>query len=75
VLDELTLDKCELCERGVKTSREEDLAFQQWTDRGYVSCRVTIPISTCDCCDAKSWDDAAESVIEDAVREAYDQLS
>jgi hypothetical protein len=75
VLDERILDRCELCAQGVKFTRNEDLAFQQWTDRGYVSCRVTIPMSTCDCCNAKSWDDVAESVIEDAVRGAYELLS
>jgi hypothetical protein len=32
-------------------------------------------MGTCDRCDAKSWDEAAESVIEEAVRKAYDQLS
>jgi hypothetical protein len=68
-------DICELCGRGRKIKRNEALAFHQWTDRGYVFCRVTIPMGTCDLCNAKSWDEAAESVIEEAVRKAYDQLS
>ena len=75
MLDEQILDRCDFCARGLKIRRNEDLAFQQWTDRGYVSCRVNIPMSTCDCCNAKSWDDAAESVIEAAVRSAYERLS
>jgi hypothetical protein len=29
----------------------------------------------CDRCGTKSWDEAAEELIERAVREAYDQLS
>lgn len=66
---------CELCGRRGKTTREEELAFNQWTDRGYVSCRVTIPVSTCGYCKTRSWDEAAEAVIEEAVRKAYDQLS
>jgi hypothetical protein len=75
VLDEQILDRCDFCARGLKIRRNQDLAFQQWTDRGFVSCRVNIPMSTCDCCNAKSWDDAAEAVIDEAVREAYDRLS
>ena len=69
------IDICELCHRGRKIRRNEELLFHQRTDRGDVSCRVTIPISTCDQCGAKSWDESAEAVIEATVREAYDQLS
>jgi hypothetical protein len=69
------METCELCGRGQKIKRDEELAFSQWTDRGYVACRVTIPVSTCDHCNAKSWDEAAEAAIEEAVRKAYDQLS
>jgi hypothetical protein len=73
--DDEGADICELCGRGKKIERDEELAFHQWTDRGYVFCRVTIPIDTCDRCKARSWHEAAESVIEAAVRNAYDQLS
>lgn len=66
---------CELCGRRSKITREEELAFSQWTDRGYVSCRVTIPVSTCGFCKTRSWDETAEAAIEAAVRQAYDQLS
>lgn len=66
---------CELCGRRRKITREEELAFNQSTDRGYVSCRVTIPVSTCGYCKTRSWDEKAEAMIEEAVRKAYDQLS
>jgi hypothetical protein len=66
---------CELCGRRGKITREEEFALSQWTDRGYVSCRVTIPVSNCSYCKTRSWDEAAEAVIEEAVRKAYDQLS
>ena len=69
------MERCELCHRGRKNKRNEELLFHQRTDRGDVSCRVRIAISTCDECGAKSWDEAAETVIEAAVREAYDRLS
>jgi hypothetical protein len=67
-------DVCELCHRGRKIKRDEELLFHQQTDRGDVSCRVTIPISTCDHCGAKSWDEAAEAMLEAAVRKACDRL-
>ena len=66
---------CEVCGRRRKSTREEELAFNQWTDRGYVSCRVTIAVSTCGYCKTRSWDETAEAAIEEAVRKAYDQLS
>jgi hypothetical protein len=67
-------DVRELCHRGRKIKRDEELLFHQQTDRGDVSCRVTIPISTCDHCGAKSWDEAAEAMLEAAVRKACDRL-
>jgi len=67
-------DVCELCHRGRKIKRDEELLFHQQTDRGDVSCSVTIPISTCDHCGAKSWDEAAEAMLEAAVRKACDRL-
>jgi hypothetical protein len=73
--DDESGDICELCRRGRKIKRNEELAFNQGTDRGNVSCCVMIPIGTCDHCNAKSWDEEAESMIEAAVRKAYDQLS
>lgn len=73
--DDKGADICELCRRGRKIKRDEALAFHQWTDRGYVFCRVTIPMDICDHCNARSWDEAAEFAIEEAVRKAYDQLS
>jgi hypothetical protein len=65
---------CDLCQRGNVVKRNEPMSFHQWTDRGYVSCVVTIPMGICDSCGTKSWDEAAEAVIEEAVREAYDRL-
>ena len=70
--DDKSGDICELCRRGRKIRRNEELAFNQWTDRGYVSCRVTIPISTCDHCGAKSWDEAAEAMLEGWRRGAFE---
>ncbi len=65
---------CLLCQTGHVVKRIEELAFRQWTDKGYVHCRVTIPIGTCDTCGARTWDQAGENVIEEAVRREYDKL-
>jgi hypothetical protein len=73
--DDEGADICELCRRGRKIKRDEELAFHQWTDRGYVFCRETITMDICDHCNARSWDEAAEAAIEEAVRRAYDQFS
>jgi hypothetical protein len=66
---------CEFCQQGNVFRRNDPMSFHQWTDRGYVRCRVTIPMGICDHCETKTWDEAAEAVIEQAVREAYDRLS
>ena len=67
-------DICDFCEQGKVVTREEELAFYQWTTRGYVFCRVRIPMGTCEACGAKTWNEAAEAIIEDAVRQEHDRL-
>jgi hypothetical protein len=67
-------DLCELCKQGLMVTREEKLAFQQKTSRGYVFCEVTVPTRTCEMCGAKSWGEAAEVMIEEAVRRAEEKL-
>ena len=65
---------CDFCEQGQVIRRSEELAFHQWTSRGYVFCKVTIPMGTCERCGAKNWDETAEALIEEAVRREYDKL-
>jgi hypothetical protein len=66
-------DDCDFCRRGRVIKRSEDIGFYQWTDKGYLYCRATVPVGVCDQCGMKSWDDASESIIEEAVRRAYDR--
>jgi hypothetical protein len=33
---------CEICKQGRVTKRMEEMAFRQWSDKGYIHCRVTI---------------------------------
>ena len=65
---------CYFCKKGRFADQTDELAFQQWTDKGYVSCRVTVPVGVCDACGAKNWNEQTEAMIEEAVRQAYDKL-
>jgi hypothetical protein len=66
---------CAFCGQGTATRRDEELSFYQQTDRGYVFCKVKIPMGICPQCHAKNWDDEAEVIIEQAVRAEYDRRS
>ena len=65
---------CDFCRVGPVIKREQQIAFHQWTDKGYVFCRATIPIGVCKHCGAKGCDDKAEAIIEEAVRQEYEKL-
>ncbi len=66
--------RCDFCRNGQVTRRNQEVAFRQWTDRGYVFCQVEIPIGICDRCGSKHWNEDAEALIEQAVRYEYDKL-
>ena len=55
-------------------NRTQQIAFHQWTDKGYVYCTATIPMPICDACGTKTWDEEAEAIIEQAVKDAYGKL-
>jgi hypothetical protein len=65
---------CVFCGQGNVIMRNEDITFHQQTDRGPVYCRVTIPVAVCEQCGEKSWDEAAEAIIEAAFRREYGKL-
>lgn len=64
---------CDFCRRGRVSKSTQEIRFYQWSDKGYLSCSATIPSGVCDRCGMKSWDDASEAIIEDAVRRAYNE--
>jgi hypothetical protein len=66
---------CPLCKRSNIVGEDRQLAFRQKTDKGHVFCRVTISMNICKACGLTSWGDAAEAIIEDAVREQYAKLA
>jgi hypothetical protein len=75
VSDDTDADICALCRRGRVAIRNERISFHQWTGDGFLFCRVIIPVRTCDGCGCRSWDAAAEAVIEAAVQREYDRRS
>jgi hypothetical protein len=65
---------CDVCKSGHVSWRDRRFEFRKWTDRGYVFCRVTIPLGVCDGCQSRHWKEDAEAVVEDAVRCEYEKL-
>ena len=70
----LESEPCEFCAQGIVVKRNEAMAFHQQTDRGSVFCTVTIAVGVCDQCGMKTWDEAAEAIIEAAVQQEYEKL-
>jgi hypothetical protein len=71
IKDDIWDDTCPFCKRGTLTWQDQELPFRQWTNKGYVFCRVVVPIGICVSCRSKSTSDAAEATIEEAVRREY----
>jgi hypothetical protein len=67
------VELCVFCKIGRLIRSDQEIAFKQRTDKGYVLCRVTIPMSICDHCGLKTWDDDAEAIIDEAVRKEYER--
>jgi hypothetical protein len=65
---------CYFCKKGHFLRRTEEIAFHQWTDKGYVFCRVSVQMGVCDHCGSRNWSEDAEAVLEEAVRRKYDEL-
>src|SRR3954468_7201530 len=68
-------DRCDFCQSGHVTRYFRQIPFRQQTDKGYVSCRVTIPLGVCDQCGSKHWTEDAEAITEAAVRREYVKIS
>jgi hypothetical protein len=66
--------RCDSCKIGSVIRGHQQIAFHQWTDKGYVFCHATIPIGVCSNCGSKSWDEAAEAIIEEVARQEYEKL-
>ena len=67
-------ERCDFCQGGHVIQYFRQIAFRQQTDKGYVSCRVTIPLGVCDHCGSEHWTEDAEAITEAAVRREYVKL-
>ncbi len=52
----------------------EEMAFRQWSDKGYIHCRVTVVVGTCDKCRVKSLDPGSDKILDEAFQREYDKL-
>jgi hypothetical protein len=65
---------CYFCQRGHFRERTEEIAFYQWTNKGYVFCRVTVTVGVCNQCGSRDWNEDIEALIDEAVRREHDKL-
>ena len=65
---------CDVCNRGKVVQKMHEIAFHQWTTKGNVFCRVTVPLAICSECGASSANETAEAIIEEAVKQEIDKL-
>jgi hypothetical protein len=49
----------------------EEIAFRQWSNLGFMCCRVAILIGNCDNCHAKSLDPGSEKIFGEAFQQEY----
>jgi hypothetical protein len=67
-------EMCIFCKQGHVTMQKGVVAFHQSTDKGDVFCQVTIQMTVCAQCGVKYWDNRAEAMLDEAVRQAYKKL-
>jgi hypothetical protein len=67
-------EQCPFCKNGRFIGRTEKLAFHQWTDKGYVFCRIAVTIGICTLCGSRDWNEDTEALIDDTVRREYNKL-
>jgi hypothetical protein len=67
-------DVCDVCNRGTIVRKAREVAFHQWTSKGNVFCRVVVPTAICAECGASQSNEAAEMIIEEAVKREMAKL-
>ena len=65
---------CYFCKRGRFIEKAEEIAFKQWTDKGYIFCRVNLAVGVCDHCDSRDWNAETEAAIREVVDRERDKL-
>jgi hypothetical protein len=65
---------CEFCRKGYVIQRLEDIAFRQWSDIGWISCRVAVSIDVCDFCNARTLPEG-DKILDEAFQREYDKAA
>jgi hypothetical protein len=65
---------CDLCKKGPIVWCTEEITFRQWSDKGYLLCRVTLPVGTCAHCQAKTLDVDSDLAFDAAFQREYDKM-
>lgn len=65
-------ETCPFCKRGNLIKEDPEIAFSQWTDKGYAVCRVIVAMGVCMRCGPKRFTDSVESIAEDAIHREYE---
>jgi hypothetical protein len=65
---------CDFCRQKQVTWKIEAMAFRQWSDKGYVHCRVQLSVGTCQSCGSKSLEPESDQILDAAFQEAYRKL-
>ena len=74
MMDEEAGDGCPFCKRDRLRPRIDRIAFHQWTDKGRVVCRLSVPTEICNNCGASIWGSESEALIGQAVQHEYEKL-
>ena len=69
------LARCDFCKKGRTTRRYKPFSFCQWSDKGNIVCLVEVPVGICDRCGSQHWNEAAETIVEEAFQEGYRRKS
>jgi hypothetical protein len=68
------MQQCDFCRQGRVIAQKQQIAFRQWTDRGYIHCRAEVPIGVCSHCNSYHWNQEADAITEGVVRREYEKL-
>jgi hypothetical protein len=65
---------CDFCQQKRVTWTIEQMAFRQWSDKGYVHCRMELSVGTCQGCGSKSLEPGSDQILDAAFQEEYRKL-
>src|SRR5262245_63013265 len=65
---------CEFCRKGHVIQRLENIAFRQWSDKGWISCQVAVSIGVCHVCNARILL-GCDKILDEAFQREYDMAA